>query len=187
MRRCLAGERGAWNEFVRRARPAVRRGASVALRRFRATDPGAVENVEQQVYVELLRDDGRALRGYQGKSDLEGWVAVVALRTAFRILAKERPSTPLPDLLPERSLPAPGESAERREFLDRLDAALRKLDDRERAILQLAFFEEAPYKTIAERLGIPLNSVSPTLIRAKDRLKHLLDSPYVSPPPPPRD
>jgi RNA polymerase sigma-70 factor (ECF subfamily) len=187
VRRCLAGEPGAWDEFVRRARPAVRRGASVALRRFRSGDPAAAENVEQQVYVELLRDGGRALRGYQGKSDLEGWVAVVSMRTAFRLLGRERSASPLPEILPETSLPAPGESAERREFLDRLDAAFRRLEARERSILQLAFFEEASYKDIAERLGIPLNSVSPTLIRAKDRLKELLDSPYVPPPPGPRE
>lgn len=176
VRRCLADERGAWDEFVRRARPAVRRGTAVALRRFARGD---VESVEQQVYVELLRDGKHALRGYQGKSDLEGWIAVVAMRTAFRLLAREKPSAPLPEILPERSLPSPGENAERREFLDRLDAAFRRLEERERAVLQLAYFEEAPYKAIADRLGIPLNSVSPTLIRAKERLKSILDSTYV--------
>jgi hypothetical protein len=33
---------------------------------------------------------------------------------------------------------------------------------------------------------MPLNSVSPTLIRAKDRLKKLLEEPYVSGPTAPR-
>lgn len=186
MRRCLAQEAGAWEEFVRRAKPAVRRGAATALRRFRSGDPEALDNVEQQVYVELLREGGRALRGFQGKSDLEGWVAIVAMRTAFRVLGKERPTGPLPDALPETSLPAPGETAERREFLDKLDGALRRLEPRERSILQLSYYEKASYQDIADRLGIPLNSVSPTLIRARERLKEFFDSPYVPPPRAPR-
>jgi RNA polymerase sigma-70 factor, ECF subfamily len=185
VRRCLAGAAGAWEDFVRRAKPAVRRGAATALRRFR--DPDALDNVEQQVYVELLRDGGRALRGFQGKSDLEGWVAIVAMRTAFRLLSKEKPTGPLPELLPETSQPAPGESAERREFLDRLDVALRRLEPREREILRLSYFDQASYREIAERLGIPVNSVSPTLLRAKERLKEFFDFRYETPPRPPRE
>lgn len=187
VRRCLAGAAGAWEDFVRRAKPAVRRGAATALRRFRPGDPETLDNVEQQVYVELLREGGRALRGFQGKSDLEGWVAIVAMRTAFRLLARERSAGPLPEVLPEASLPAPGESAERREFLDRLDGALRRLEAREREILRLAFFEQASYREIAERLGIPVNSVSPTLHRAKERLKEFFDFRYENGPAPPRE
>ena len=187
MRRCLAGRAGAWDEFVRRAKPAVRRGAATALRRSRPGDPEALDNVEQQVYVELLRDGGRALRGFQGKSDLEGWVAVVAMRTAFRLLARERGSGPLPEILAESPLPAPGETAERREFLDRLDAALRRLEPREREILRLSYFDQASYQDIAARLGMPVNSVSPTLARARERLKEFLDFRYETPPRPPRE
>jgi RNA polymerase sigma-70 factor, ECF subfamily len=186
VRRCLADESGAWDAFVRRSGPAIRRGAALALRKFRSADPGAIENVHQQVYVELLRDGKKTLRSYQGKSDLEGWLAVVALRTAYHLLRKERPEASLQDFLPASPGPAPGERAERTEFLDRLDAAFRKLEPRELRILRLAFFEKKSYKEIAEALGLPLNSVSPTLIRAKERLKKLLEEPYVPGPPAPR-
>jgi len=186
VRRCLADEAGAWDAFVRRSGPAIRRGASLALRKFRVADPGALDNVQQQVYVELLREDKKTLRGYQGKSDLEGWLAVVSMRTAYHLLRKEKPTQELPDFLAASSAPAPGERAERTEFLDRLDAAFRKLEPRELRLLRLAFFDKLSYKAIAESLGMPLNSVSPNLIRAKDRLKKLLEEPYVSAPPGPR-
>src|SRR6187455_524185 len=150
VRRCLADEAGAWDAFVRRSGPAIRRGAALALRKFRVTDPGAIDNIHQQVYVELLREGKKALRGYQGKSDLEGWLAVVSLRTAYHLLRKEKPEQALPDFLPASSDPAPGERAERTEFLDRLDAAFRKLEPRELQVLRLAFFEKLPYKAIAE-------------------------------------
>ena len=186
VRRCLADEAGAWEAFLRRSGPAIRRGASLGLRKFRVSDPSALDNIQQQVYVELLRDGKKALRSFQGKSDLEGWLAVVALRTAYQLLRKEKPEAALQDFLPASAGPAPGERAERTEFLDRLDAAFRKLEPRELRLLRLAFYEERSYQEIADGLGIPLNSVSPTLIRAKERLKKLLEDPYVSGPPGPR-
>jgi len=175
VRRCIAGEPGCWDEFVRRTRSAILRGATVALRKFRVQDKESIENVHQQVYVELLRDGSRTLRGFRGDSDLEGWVAVIAMRTAYRLMRERKPEAPLPELLPAAPTPAPGESAERAEFLDRLDAGFRKLDPREAALLRLSYFEQMSYREIAGALGMPVNSVSPLLIRAKERLKKLLE------------
>jgi len=109
------------------------------------------------------------------ESDLEGWVAVIAMRTAYAIMRQKTPAASLPDLIPDVGTSAPGETAERSEFLDRLEGAFRRLDLREAALLRLAFFEEKSYKEIALALGLPLNSVSPLLIRAKDSLRKFLE------------
>jgi RNA polymerase sigma-70 factor (ECF subfamily) len=175
VQRCVAREAGAWDEFVRRTRSAIYRGATVGLRKFRVTDKESVENVHQQVYVELLKDDGRVLRTYRGESDLEGWVSVIAMRTAYRLMRQRGTEASLPELLPAAPTPAPGEGAERTEFLNRLDAAFRKLDAREAALLRLSYYEQMSYKEIATALGLPLNSVSPLLIRAKEKLKKFLE------------
>jgi RNA polymerase sigma-70 factor (ECF subfamily) len=175
VRRCVAGEPGSWDEFVRRTRSAILRGAAVGLRKFRVVDKESIENVHQQVYLELLRDGSRTLRSFRAESDLEGWVAVIAMRTAYRLMRQKQPEAPLPDLLPPAPTPAPGEKAERREFLDRLDAAFRKLDAREAALLRLSYYETMSYREIATALGLPMNSVSPLLIRAREKLKKLLE------------
>lgn len=175
VQRCLARDKAAWEEFVRRTRSALYRGATVALRKFRVSDPESVESVTQQVYVELLRDGAKTLRTYRGESDLEGWVAVISMRTAYRIMRQKAPEVALPELLPAAPTPAPGERAEEAEFLGRLDAAFRQLDPRESALLRLSYYEEMSYKEIAAALGLPLNSVSPLLIRAKEKLKKLLE------------
>jgi RNA polymerase sigma-70 factor (ECF subfamily) len=175
VQRCVAREAGAWEEFVRRTRSAIYRGASVALRKFRVSDQESIENVYQQVYVELLRDGGKVLRTYRGESDLEGWVSVISMRTAYRLMRQRGPEAPLPELLPAAPTPAPGEKAERTEFLNKLDAAFRRLDAREAALLRLSYYEQMSYKEIAAALGLPLNSVSPLLIRAKEKLKKYLE------------
>lgn len=177
VRRCASGDKDAWEEFVRRVRPAIMRGATVALRKFRIGDKDSLENVQQQVYVELLRENGKVLRTFKGQSDLEGWVAVISMRTAYHIMRKKQPEggTTIPELLPPDPTPLPAERAERREFLDKLDAAFRGLSPQENALLRLAYYEERSYKEIAESLGVPLNSVSPMLIRAKEKLKKSLE------------
>lgn len=171
----MAAEQGAWDEFVRRTRSAIQRGATVALRKFRVSDQESIENVYQQVYVELLRDGGKVLRTYRGDSDLEGWVAVISMRTAYRLMRQKAPEAQLPELLPAAPTPAPGERAERTEFLNRLDRAFKQLDPREAALLRLSYYEQMSYKEIANALGLPLNSVSPLLIRAKEKLKKHLE------------
>lgn len=171
----MAAEQGAWDEFVRRTRSAIQRGATVALRKFRVLDQESIENVYQQVYVELLRDGGKVLRTYRGDSDLEGWVAVISMRTAYRLMRQKAPEAQLPELLPAAPTPAPGERAERTEFLNRLDRAFKQLDPREAALLRLSYYEQMSYKEIANALGLPLNSVSPLLIRAKEKLKKHLE------------
>ena len=97
------------------------------------------------------------------------------MRTAYRFMRQRRPEIALPEVLPASPGPAPGEKAERTEFLDRLDAAFRRLDPRDAALLRLSYYEETSYKEIAAALSIPLNSVSPLLIRAKEKLKQSLE------------
>jgi RNA polymerase sigma-70 factor (ECF subfamily) len=175
VQRCVAQQAGAWDEFVRRTRSAIYRGATVALRKFRVSDKESLENVYQQVYVELLRNEGKVLRSFRGECDLEGWVSIIAMRTAYRLMRQRGPEASLPELLPAAPTPAPGEKAEQSEFLNRLDEAFRRLDAREAALLRLSYYEQMSYKEIAAALGLPLNSVSPLLIRAKEKLKKLLE------------
>jgi RNA polymerase sigma-70 factor (ECF subfamily) len=175
VRRCVAGDGAAWEEFVRRTRSAIHRGATLALRKFRALSSDSLDNVHQQVYVELLRKGGRVLRSFEGKSDLEGWVAVISMRTAYQLMRRRGLPTALGDLVPRDPAPAPGERAEQSEFLDRLTGALGALKPEERRLLQMAFFEKRSYREIASALGVPLNSVSPLLIRAKEKLRRSLE------------
>ena len=173
--RCIRGEPGAWELLVREYGPAVYDGARFTLRRVlgSARDED-VENVYQGVLLGLCDRDAHRLKLFQGRSSFRTWVTSVAVRFALnyirtekrkgslRTLALDGSATELPDrvLLPE--------DAEERE---RLHRALEKIPPREKLILKLFYFDGLSYRMIAEIMKIPVNSVSPFLIRAKESLR----------------
>lgn len=87
LQRCaVAPEPANWNEFVRRFRDRLRRGIRSAFRRAgcrcRAED---LEDLMQETYYRLLRQDRRALRGCRGRYDaeIEAYLHRLAQRVAY--------------------------------------------------------------------------------------------------------
>lgn len=60
---------------------------------------------------------------------------------------------------------------------DHLQHALNRLTDAARLVLVMFYFEECPYREIADRLGVPIGTVMSRLARAKDQLRSLLIEP----------
>lgn len=58
--------------------------------------------------------------------------------------------------------------------VDDLDAALDQIDEGQRAVFELFHLENLSYAEIAERLGIPTNTVGSRLVRARNRLCKIL-------------
>jgi RNA polymerase sigma factor (sigma-70 family) len=77
------------------------------------------------------------------------------------------------DAAPDSPAPEPSEADPER--LAALRAALGQLPPRDRLILKLFYLDGAGYREIASLLGLSMNAVSPALIRARDRLRALLE------------
>ncbi len=176
--RLIRGEPRAWDLFLDRHGPAVADAARFTLRRvLGAARDEDVENVAQAVLLALCEKGFHRLKLYQGRSSLRTWLTSVACRFALNYVRTEKRKGslrlgPLDDSAGEVADPAeifpPG--AEERE---RLHGAIERLPPRERLILKLFYFDGLPYKAIAEVLRIPVNSVSPFLVRAKETLRKL--------------
>ncbi len=173
--RCIRGEAGAWEVLVREYGPAVHDAARFTLRRvLGSAHDDDVENVYQGVLLGLCDKDAHRLKLFQGRSSFRTWVTSVTARFALNYIRTEKRKGSLKYLaldesaaeLPDRDLLA-GDSDDR----ERLHHALEKLPPREKLILKLFYFDGLSYKTVAEILRIPMNSVSPLLIRAKESLR----------------
>jgi RNA polymerase sigma-70 factor, ECF subfamily len=167
-RKCIAGDSAAWGELVRRHLDLVHR----AVDRVLGGSPSDVEDVLQTLFLKLMEADARRLRSFQGRSKLSTWLVAVARHEAFDFLTRKgrtapRGPAPIEQLDPGTAVDAAQESKRVRSALDRLPP-------RDSLLLQLVCVDGASYEEAAQLLSAPVNSISPWLHRAKDRLKTLL-------------
>lgn len=97
------GERGAWNDFVRRFAGIV--FAAVQRRLIPAGRPDEVEDVVQEVFLRLCKAEHRLLRSYDpARARLSTWLTVVATSAAIDHLRRQRMAKVAIDDAPEASL-----------------------------------------------------------------------------------
>ena len=169
---CLAGTRGAWEEFVGRfARLFEHVATRTAGSRGLDLDSAARDDFVAEVILACLRNDAAVLRGYAGRASLATYLAVIARRVVIRSLSKPvaRPAdlTTKPDARDDDARLADREEVAR--LLDLLDA-------REAILVRLHHLEGRSYGEISRLTGMPLGSIGPALSRAKARLRALRDA-----------
>ena len=128
----------------------------------------------QDVLIELWR----SLPSFEGEAEVGTWMYRVALNTALtRDRSEERrenailsPSNPIWS----DSFDPPGGKLESDERLERLYAAIDRLDEIDRALV-LMYLDERPYQEMAEVLGMSVNHVSVKLHRVKAQLSEWLN------------
>jgi RNA polymerase sigma factor (sigma-70 family) len=179
--RCIRGEARAWETLVERLGPAVYDAARFTLRRvLGGAQDEDVENVFQAVLLALCDKSAHRLRIFQGRSSLKTWITSVTARFALNYIRTEKRKGSLKYAalddsvgeLPDREL-LEGDPEDR----ERLHAALEKIPSREKLLLKLFYFDGISYKGIAEILRMPVNSISPLLLRAKESLRKQLVAP----------
>jgi RNA polymerase sigma-70 factor (ECF subfamily) len=173
--RCIRGEAGAWELLVHEHGPSVYEAARFTLRRVLGSAQAEdIENVYQGVLLGLCDRDFHRLKLFQNRSSFRTWLTSVTVRFALNFVRAEKRKGSLKYLaldsgaseIPDREF-FPEEADER----ERIHRALERIPPREKLILKLLFFDGLSYRSIAEVMKIPVNSVSPLLIRAKDSLR----------------
>ena len=131
----------------------------------------------QDLAQEILLQVWRSLPQFRGKARATTWCYRVALNTALAWHRKERHRHARQrPLLDEVSLPAAGDiarEAARRELVDRLYAAIRRLPGAESALV-LLHLDGLSYRQMAEVLGISEGNVGVKLNRAKKALGEMM-------------
>lgn len=157
----IQGNKAAWDRFVRRyaglvlfaVRSLVREGAEA-------------EDLMQEVFLRLCKDDFRLLKAYDAKrAGLSTWLTIVARSTARDAQRRHRPpSTPLDDV-PERLLAV---NDTRREPL-KLPNHL--LSPRQQLVLSLLYERDMDVAEVATALGVDPQTVRSTHHKAMLKLR----------------
>jgi RNA polymerase sigma factor (sigma-70 family) len=160
--RCRTGDEDAWRELVERFSRYV---YAIAIQAYRLADHEA-EEVFQETFVrahehlERLRDD----------SALRPWLAQLTRRLCvdrLRARGRERPADEMPEAGDE-------------DVLERLDealtvrAALERLPDHCREILDRFFARDQSYQTIGGELELPAGTIASRIARCLARLREAL-------------
>lgn len=177
----VAGEAGAWQTFIGRfGRLIFARVLATARELNRPLSQIDAEDVCAEVFSRLIADGYAALKRFEGRSSLSTWLTVVTRRIAGRRIATlaREPSHPAAwpplETLPASPHEEPLASMIGNEEREMLAAGIAQLGERQRQIARLFYFEKRSYREISQELGVPMNSVGPTLARIHQKLRAAL-------------
>ena len=174
LERCLAHKPRAWEDFVDRFMGlvihVVNHTAQSRSIRISAEDR---EDLVAHVFLGLVRDDMIVLRHFRGKSSLATYLTVVARRIVVHEILKRRPPARLSDsdALQKSDTSNDGRPEERVANREEVERLLGQLDQTEAQVVRMYHLEGKSYQEIRSRVGMPENSVGPTLSRARQKMR----------------
>ena len=156
----LHGDPEAWEEFVRRY-------GGLIVAAVRSLAPAEIEDLTQDVFVRLCKDDFRLLRSYDpARASISTWLTIVARSTARDALRRRRAEAVPIESVPEARLAVdPVEPAIRLKLPEAL------LSPRQREILAMLYDREMDVAEIARALGIDAQTVRSTHHKAMIKLR----------------
>jgi RNA polymerase sigma factor (sigma-70 family) len=142
----------------------------LALRILR--DPQLAEDAVQEAFLGVWRSAGRFVAE---RAKASTWILTLVHRRAVDLVRREEPrrGEPLNAVAPPAE-----EATEDQAWLnlqrERVQEALRRLPDREREALELAYYGGFTQSQLAERLGEPIGTIKSRTFKGLARLRDLL-------------
>ena len=124
----------------------------------------AMDIVQEGAYRAILKSDLLKQPEY-----VDTWSCKIVINEALRFLKKNKLAS-----VDMESLPEQGKEDEV-EDID-LQRALEKLDNQERAIVVLRYFEEEKLESFGKTMNLNVNTVKSRLYRAMDKLKKYMET-----------
>ncbi len=131
-------------------------------------DRHQAEEIVQEAFVKLWNKPPDA-----GEIAYTSWLRRVVTNSSINALQRTRRPKPLPEFSDDpglRSGEQPHDECDSRESLERVSAAMDRLDAPKRTILLLRAYEQLSYEEIATHLGVPMGTVMSRLNRARAAL-----------------
>lgn len=171
LRRAAAGDEGAWLEIVGAYARRV-----FALARSRRLDEHQAEDVTQSVFVTVAKQIGSGDYTEQGR--FEAWLFRVAMnRVRDQIRKQRRRAGEMGSPgLEERADPRPQPPLSSDAELNGLRAAMERLGEADREVVELRHHAGMGFKEIAALLGQPLGTVLARHHRALGKLREWMSS-----------
>jgi len=174
--RCLSGDAGAWSNFIDRFSGLVYWAIKRKLNRYYSAHLRSdVEDIYQHLFTSIW--EKKSLATVSERDNIAPWLIVLASNLTIDFMRKKKREE---DFLQNRL------TAETRmiddssimfvkEKSDLLNEAMRFLNEREKAYLELNYLSGKKHKEIAEIFNISANTVSTVIARAKNKIKRFIE------------
>lgn len=173
LQRCRLGDGTAWSRLLDKYERLI---YSIGLNHGLAAEDAA--DIVQLTFTFFLE----SLDSLRDDSNLGGWLATVARRHTWRVVAKQNRVHPeaVDSEVVEGLLPTlrPDHPIEQWELAEWINQGLNLLQERCRNLLIALYLDpqELSYADIAAKLGMAEGSIGPTRARCLERLKQMLQS-----------
>ncbi len=135
------------------------------------TSPDMAEECAQDVMVTLWR---KAAMFDPAKASVSTWIFTIARNRRIDILRKQR--RPEPEDLPwgPEAEPDQADALALQQETSKLGAALAELPEKQRTLIEKAYFGDLSHSEIAEQTGLPLGTIKSRIRLALERLRHVM-------------
>ncbi|MFC1594108.1 RNA polymerase sigma factor [Candidatus Omnitrophota bacterium] len=137
---CISGEKSYWNQFVEQYTRLIYDSIIRTFKKFGARiDSDILEDLHNDVFVLLLKDQYKALKGFEGRNgcSLASYIRTISVRKTIDYWRKQKPTVSI-------DAGVDGEEGKRTQFLKELavidDSGLLEREDAER-IINILFAE----------------------------------------------
>jgi len=177
LKRCFAGEPGAWRDFVDRfiglLIHVINHTAHARSVKVRRED---VDDLCSEVFLAILADDFAVLRRFRGKSSLATYLAVVSRRIVVREISRRRMAEAFGHVDAHHSSIEQAEADvadfRRHEDSEEIEVLLKDLPERDASIVRAHYLDGKSYDDISRDFEVPVNSIGSIISRAKEKLRH---------------
>ena len=179
--RCLKRDGSAWCEFVDRYSGlfvhVIHHTAQARSVKLTESD---TDDLCAEIFVAILADNFAILRRFRGESSLATYLTVIARRIIVREVINRRLSEAMGHVKSHnfnvQMAQAEHSEVARIDNEELVHQMLAGLPDSDANVIRQFHLEGKSYREIGELLGIPENSIGPTLSRARERLRQSMSA-----------
>lgn len=174
--RCLSQAPGSWKDFVDRFMGlfvhVIHHTAHSRSVKVSADD---VDDLCAEIFITLVADDFAVLKRFRGESSLATYLTVVSRRIVVREIANRRMAEALGHVTAHHASLGQAHAVvgeqQRVDSRDEVQEMLEHLSPGDAEVVKQFHLEGKSYREISSGLGIPENSIGPTLTRARAKLR----------------
>jgi RNA polymerase sigma-70 factor (ECF subfamily) len=174
LQRCLQREPRAWENFVDRFLGVVVHVIQhTAQSRSLRVSPQDRDDLAAEVFLTLINEDYAVLRRFRGQSSLATYLTVIARRVVVRELLKRKTASGLNEETASEAISVQRGPSDEERISDRdeIEQILRTLHGPEADVIRMYHLEGKTYREISTKVGMPENTIGPTLSRARAKMR----------------